>query len=82
MGRPRKSEHDDLYNEDALNHDLTPEEIRERSLAQDDALAVDDAARIVDERDPDAEEPLIEIGEREDGGYFDSLRDDDSEDDQ
>jgi hypothetical protein len=82
MARPRKSEHDDLYNEDSLNHDLTAEEIRERSLANDDTQVGLGADRILDERDPDAEEPPIEIGEREDGGYFDSLRDDDSEDDQ
>lgn len=77
MGRPRKTEHDDLYNEDALNHDLTPEQIREQSALLD---AVE--AGTPTEQDPDAEESMIEVGEREGGEYFDALQDDDSEDDQ
>jgi hypothetical protein len=88
MARPRKTEHDDLYNEDSLNHDLTPEQIREQTALQDESQGANVAEREGDrdadlqsQRDGEAEE-MLELGEREDGEYFDSLRDDESEDDQ
>ncbi len=77
MARPRKVIHDDRYDESALNHDLTPEEIRARTAALEAGETVES---YVIEEDSDAEQPL-EIGARDDGSYFDALRDDDSEDD-
>ena len=79
MARPRKNIHDDRYDEEALNHDLTPEQIRARSAAAEAAAALDaghDAGS-----DDEAEVHLAELGEREDGDYFESLPDDESEDD-
>lgn len=77
MARPRKVIHDDRYDESALNHDLTPEEIRARTAALE---AGESGDTYMLEVDNDSEQPL-EIGAREDGSYFDALRDDDSEDD-
>jgi len=77
MARPRKVIHDDRYDESALHHDLTPEEIRARTAALE---AGEGDGGYVMEEDSDAEQPL-EIGARDDGSYFDVLRDDDSEDD-
>ncbi|HLU70227.1 MAG TPA: hypothetical protein VKZ88_05610 [Fibrobacteria bacterium] len=78
MARPRKVIHDDRYDETALNHDLTPEEIRARTAALEASEAGVAADGYVIEED--SEQPL-EIGARDDGSYFDVLRDDDSEDD-
>lgn len=81
MARPRKVIHDDRYDETSLNHDLTPEEIRARTAALEAGEAgeagVAGGSYVIEE---DSEQPL-EIGARDDGSYFDVLRDDDSEDD-
>jgi len=78
MGRPRKVEPDDRYDEEALHHDLTPEAIREQS-------AREEAAGQPGQYDAEVEEPVIELGdlgEREGGGYFESLREEDGDDEE
>lgn len=85
MARPRKSDQDDRYNEESLNHDLSHEGIQDQANGREDRLTAFDSARgtVASEfdTDMDTEDPVAELGMREEKGYFESMMDEESYDD-